>query len=79
MIRASVTELRQRLAEFLARARAGEEVVVTSRGEPIARLAPLRDEREAARARMDERRCRARVGDVLSPPDVSWSAEDGRA
>jgi len=36
-----VGQLRARLSEYLARARAGEEVVITSRGTPIARLAPL--------------------------------------
>lgn len=36
-----VGRLKARLSEYLARARAGEEVVITSRGTPIARLAPL--------------------------------------
>lgn len=36
-----VGQLKARLSEYLARARAGEEVVITSRGTPIARLAPL--------------------------------------
>jgi prevent-host-death family protein len=33
-----VAELRQRLAHYLERAAAGEEIVVTERGRPIARL-----------------------------------------
>jgi prevent-host-death family protein len=36
-----VGQLRARLSEYLARDKAGEEVVITSRGTPIARLAPL--------------------------------------
>jgi prevent-host-death family protein len=33
-----VTELRANLSEWLARARSGEDVVVTDRGVPVARL-----------------------------------------
>jgi prevent-host-death family protein len=41
MKRASVAELKARLSEFLAAARRGEEVIVTDRGKPIARLTGL--------------------------------------
>jgi len=37
----AVRELKDHLSEYLNRASAGEEVVVTSHGKPIARLAPL--------------------------------------
>lgn len=37
----SVTELRAHLSDWLDRARAGEEVVITDRGIPVARLAAL--------------------------------------
>ena len=36
-----VAVLKARLSEFLRRARAGETVIVTDRGRPVARLAPL--------------------------------------
>jgi prevent-host-death family protein len=39
--RVSVAQLKARLSEFIARARAGEEVLITDRGRPVARLAPL--------------------------------------
>jgi prevent-host-death family protein len=39
--RVAVGELKAHLSEYLQRARAGEEVVITDRGRPIARLAPL--------------------------------------
>lgn len=35
-----VAELKAKLSEYLARVRAGEEVVVTDRGRPIARIEP---------------------------------------
>lgn len=38
-----VRELRQHASRWLARVRAGESFVVTDRGRPIARLAPLAD------------------------------------
>jgi prevent-host-death family protein len=36
-----VRELKARLSEYLGRAAAGEELVVTDRGRPVARLVPL--------------------------------------
>lgn len=38
MVTADVGELKQHLAEYLERVKAGEEVVVTEAGQPIARL-----------------------------------------
>ncbi len=38
-----VRELKARLSEYLARAQAGEEVVVTDRGRPVARIVALSD------------------------------------
>jgi len=40
-MKVAVRELKDHLSEYLNRASAGEEVVVTSHGKPIARLAPL--------------------------------------
>jgi len=37
----AVRELKDHLSEYLNRASAGEDVIVTSHGKPIARLAPL--------------------------------------
>lgn len=36
-----IAELRARLSEYLARVKAAEEVLVTERGRPIARITPL--------------------------------------
>lgn len=40
-IEVGVRELKNNLSQYLGRARAGEEVIVTDRGRPIARLAAL--------------------------------------
>ncbi len=37
----SVAELKAKLSSFLARVRDGEDVVVTDRGKPVARLVPF--------------------------------------
>ncbi|MGH7564698.1 MAG: type II toxin-antitoxin system Phd/YefM family antitoxin [Gemmatimonadota bacterium] len=51
MLRASVSSLKARLSEYLRAVRNGEEVIVTDRGTPVARLAPLEPtERQDARA-----------------------------
>lgn len=38
---AAVSELKARLSEYLNRVKAGEEVLITDRGNPVARLTPL--------------------------------------
>lgn len=38
---AAVSKLKATLSEYLARVKAGEEVVVTERGKPIAKIIPL--------------------------------------
>jgi len=46
-----VRELRQNLSKYLARVKAGEELVVTERGEEVARLIPTASERHLELAR----------------------------
>ena len=41
MNRVSISKLKARLAEYLEAVRAGEEVSVTDRGRPVARIAPV--------------------------------------
>lgn len=41
MKRAPISELKARLSEYLKVVRAGEEVIVTDRGKPVARIAPI--------------------------------------
>jgi prevent-host-death family protein len=44
-----IRELKAHLSEYVARAAAGEEIVVTDRGRPIARLVPHRAESDVDR------------------------------
>jgi len=78
MAKVNVTQLRQNLPEYLARARAGEPVEVTVRGKVIARIVPEGDRAEAARQRLKALRGKARVGDVMSPSGERWNAGRGR-
>lgn len=58
---AGIAELKARLSEYLSRVKAGEEVLVTDRGRPVARLVPAgvsgesNDEMEKARLEALER------------------------
>jgi prevent-host-death family protein len=39
---AAISEFKARLSEFMGRVKAGEEIVVTERGKPVARVIPVR-------------------------------------
>jgi len=65
---AGVADLKARLSEYLARVKSGEEVLVTDRGRPIARLVPVGaeavadDEAEVARLAAMQREGLVRLG-----------------
>ncbi|MGB5732957.1 MAG: type II toxin-antitoxin system prevent-host-death family antitoxin [Thiohalocapsa sp.] len=48
----NITELRSHLPEYVARAEAGEEIMVSRRGEVVARLVAVQDRRAAAREQL---------------------------
>lgn len=61
---AKVSELKASLSKYLARVKAGEEVVVTERGRPVAKLVPLPPgpDVEVERMRRLERQGLVRIG-----------------
>lgn len=63
MTRAPISELKARLSQYLDRVRAGEEVIVTDRGKPIARIAPI-GERLQMEGRLERL---VRTGEVRPP------------
>lgn len=74
MARVNVTELRQNLPAYLARARRGERIRVTSRGRVIAEIMPpaaAADEVRGARARLrgSVRRYDRPLEPVIDPGD----------
>ncbi len=70
---AGIAQLKARLSEYLARVKAGEEVLVTERGRPVARLVPVGagyvpdDDAELARLRAMEREGLVRLGSGRLP------------
>jgi len=69
---AGIAELKAKLSEYLSRVKAGEEVLVTDRGRPVARLVPvgaegIPDEAESARLRAMEREGLIRLGSGRLP------------
>jgi prevent-host-death family protein len=65
---AGIAQLKAKLSEYLSRVRAGEEVLVTDRGRPVAWLVPVgqdfgpEDEAERARLQAMEREGLLRLG-----------------
>jgi prevent-host-death family protein len=74
VLEVNVSDLRNRLPEYLDKAQAGEEILVTRRGRVIARLTSARDARAGAKERLAALRQRAKVGDVISPVEADWEA-----
>ena len=74
MLQVSVSDFRNHLPEYLEKAEAGEEILVTRRGRVVARLTAARDARSGAKERLATLRKKAWVGDVVSPIDADWEA-----
>jgi prevent-host-death family protein len=67
MRKVNVTELRNNMPAYLDRVKAGEELLLTSRGKAIARLLPVDDMRMLARKQLALLRGKCRIGDIVSP------------
>lgn len=66
---AGIAELKASLSENLARVKAGEEILVTEHGRPIARIVPLSS--AAPEAATDEL---VRAGILRAPQRTAWKA-----
>jgi prevent-host-death family protein len=64
---ASVRELKAKLSRYLKRAAAGEEVTVTSRGRPIARVVPAAPQAEEQPSEAEIRRRLAAIPGIILP------------
>ena len=71
----NVTELRNKLPAYLGQVKAGEELLLTSRGRIIAKVVPIGDERNNARQQLAILRKKCRIGDVVSPLDEQWEIQ----
>ncbi|MCX5820142.1 MAG: type II toxin-antitoxin system Phd/YefM family antitoxin [Deltaproteobacteria bacterium] len=70
----NVTELRNNLPAYLGMVKAGEELLLISRGKKIARLSPVADGRLDAREKLSVLRGKCRIGDVVSSLNEKWEA-----
>lgn len=75
MVTVSISDLQEKLGEYLERAKAGEDVVVTEDGKPVVKLGAVEDER----ARMERLAAQGLVklgsGKI---PDEFWEREPVR-
>ncbi len=71
----SLTNLKARLSEYLARVKAGETVMVLERGKSIAKLVPILGEQEGLESRVKslEREGKVKIGSGSIPADF-WDA-----
>ena len=75
---AAVAELKAQLSRYLSRVKAGEEILVTERDVPVARLVPVGDVgRDHERLRDLERMGLIRVGSGKLPKNF-WKLPRGR-
>ncbi|QIJ74321.1 type II toxin-antitoxin system prevent-host-death family antitoxin [Methylobacterium sp. NI91] len=72
----SVADAEGRLRDLVRRAQAGETIVLTREGQPVARIEPIRPapDRRARRAVLDEVRRSAAVA-ALAGPDAARSQD----
>ncbi len=73
----NVTDLRQRLPDYLKQVQQGEEIIITLHGKSIARIVPdfPDNKRELALKRLEALRGKMLVGDILSPLNEEWTGD----
>ena len=76
MRKIKVTELRKHLPGYLKDVQQGDRIQITSHGRVIARLVPEPAAVEKARESLDRWAETALLGDVTSPIEDKWEAED---
>jgi prevent-host-death family protein len=70
-----ITELRNHLQKYIASVTQGDEILVTSHGKVLARILPPVDPRQEAKKKLRALRLHCKVGDVVSPLEEGWEAE----
>lgn len=72
----NITELRNHLPKYLLQVRKGDEILVTSHGKIIARILPPKNLYQEAKQRLIDLRKVCKIGDVVSPIDDIWEAQE---
>jgi prevent-host-death family protein len=73
---AAVAELKAHLSRYLRRVKAGEEILITERGVPVARIVPARSSADEGLLAL-ERQGRVRVGTATLPKNF-WKLPRGK-
>lgn len=73
-----ITDLRQNLPHWIARARAGERIGVSVHGKVVAELVPAPDrqaeaKRFFAKLRREMKKKKIELGDIISPIEYDWT------
>jgi prevent-host-death family protein len=75
MLAVKITDLRQNLPSWIARARAGERIGVSVHGEIVAELVPAVDRKAEAKRALATLRKTAVLGDLITPVDAEWTSD----
>jgi prevent-host-death family protein len=70
----NISEFRANLLKYLAQAKAGKELNITSHGEVLATVVPPANRAKRAKTRLKRLSKTAVVGDVVSPLGEEWDA-----
>ncbi len=70
----AVSEFRAHLPGFLKKVKKGEMIILTSRGEEVARVIPPIPSIQQSRAALKKLRAKCKVGDIVSPVASGWKA-----
>lgn len=68
----SISEFRANLLKYLKIVQHGEQINVTSKGNPLATLTPPVSQYNAAKAKLRKLAKTAAIHDVVSPTEDSW-------
>ncbi|RLQ21194.1 type II toxin-antitoxin system prevent-host-death family antitoxin [Seongchinamella sediminis] len=71
----NISEFRANLLKYLKLAHSGEEITVTSNGQQMATITPPAGKKEAAREKLRALAADAEIGDIVSPTDEDWEAQ----
>ncbi len=70
----NISEFRANLLKYLAKAKEGKELNITSHGKVLATVVPPVDKAKRAKTRLKRLSKTAVIGDALSPINEEWDA-----
>ena len=74
-VNVGISEFRANLSGYIKQVKAGSVIHITHQGEIVAKIVPPDYAQKAAREELAILRETAEVGDVISPVDEPWSAD----